>query len=131
MIQVLVMENHNLFRIALQFAFSSYPNIHLAGDAGNGDDLLRLLAATPADVVLISVNPPDIGYAHIVRLLRRDYPAVKIFAFTNEDTYEILQSMIDAGIDGYVGKRHANGEILTKAIQTVAEGGIYEGKIEP
>jgi DNA-binding NarL/FixJ family response regulator len=55
MIKVLVLENHNLFRIALQFAFDSYPNIHLAGDAGNGDDLFRLLSNTPADVMLIGV----------------------------------------------------------------------------
>jgi DNA-binding NarL/FixJ family response regulator len=39
--------------------------------------------------------------------------------------------MIAAGIDGYIGKRYANGEVLVEAIRTVAEGGTFMGKIDP
>jgi len=129
MIQVIVVDDHRLFRVGLKAAFAtSHPDIRVAGEADCGEELFDVLASTPADLVLLDINLPDIGGADVARRLRSDYPAVKILAVSAENTSETIQAMLEAGIDGFVSKQKSDADELAEAIRTVMSGLEYFGR---
>jgi DNA-binding NarL/FixJ family response regulator len=129
MIQVIVVDDHNLFRAGLKTAFRyDFPDIQIVGDAKNGKELFGLLPGVAADLVLLDVNLPGESGVDIARRLRRDYPALKILTVSAENTGETVKAMIEAGIDGFVSKTQADHAELAEAIRTVAGGLEYFGR---
>jgi len=128
-VRVIVVDDHTLFRIGLKAAFhAGYSEIEVVGEADCGNALFRLLATTPADLVLLDINLPDMGGVEIARRLRHDYPALKILAVSAENTAETVKAMIDAGIDGFITKQKSDADELAEAIRTVMSGLEYFGR---
>ena len=129
MIRVIVVDDHRLFRIGLRAAFESqHPDMLIVGEADCGEDLFRVLASTPADIVLLDINLPDMWGVEVARRLRNEYSAVKVLAVSAEDTAETIQAMLEAGIHGFVSKRNGDANELAKAIHTVVGGVEYFGR---
>jgi DNA-binding NarL/FixJ family response regulator len=120
-----------IFGCGIKTVVETLPDFRVAGEATGVAGLLRILVHTPADMVVIGVNPPDNrDDIDAVCLLREMYPHIKILAAANEDTACAVQSMMEAGINGYIGKRQAGAAELEKAIRIVAAGGEYIGTID-
>ena len=129
MIQVILVDDHRLFRLGLQAAFQhGYPDICLCGEASSGAELFELLGSTPADLVLLDINLPDMCGVDVARRLRHDYPAVKILAISGDNTAQTVQSMLEAGIDGFISKQNGDFDELAQAIRTVKSGLDYFGR---
>ena len=129
MIRVIVVDDHRLFRIGLKAAIhADFHDISIEGEAENGKELFGILASLSADVVLLDINLPDIGGAEIACRLRREYPALKILAVSAENTAETIESMLEAGIDGFISKQKGDIDELAEAIRTVAGGLEYFGR---
>ena len=128
MIRLIVVDDHRLFRIGLKAAFESLPDILVAGEADCGNELFRILASTPADLVLLDINLPDMWGVDIARRLRSEYPDMKILAVSAENTAETIQAMLEAGIHGFISKRNGDANELAEAIRTVMSGVEYFGR---
>ena len=129
MIQVIVVDDHSLFRKGLRLAFKyEYTDICLAGEAETGDDLFGILRDTPADLVLLDINLPGMGGVEIARRLRSDYPDVKILAISAENTAETVKAMLEAGIHGFISKQRGGDDDLAEAIRSVMSGLDYFGR---
>ena len=128
-IQVIIVDDHRLFRMGLKIAFrSDHPDICVTGDADSGETLFALPALATADLVLLDINLPGMGGAEVSRRLRREYPAVKILAISAENDAETIQTMLEAGIDGFISKQHGDPDELADAIRTVMSGLEYFGR---
>jgi DNA-binding NarL/FixJ family response regulator len=128
-IQVIVVDDHDLFRVGLKATFHcNHPDICVVGEADCSDALFRVLPATDADLVLLDINLPDVGGVEIARRLRRDYPQVKILAVSAENTAETVKAMLDVGINGFITKQKSDANELSEAIRTVMNGLEYFGR---
>ena len=126
---MIIVDDHTLFRVGLKTAFEyGYPDICVAGEADCGEAFFALLPSTPADIVLLDINLPDIGGVEIARRLRRYYPHVKILAVSAENANETIREMLEAGVDGFVSKQKCNTDELAHAIRTVMNGLEYFGR---
>jgi DNA-binding NarL/FixJ family response regulator len=129
MIQVVIVDDHNLFRKALKTTIKwEYSDLALAGEAETGEELFDVLASTPADIVLLDINLPDIPGVEIAKRLRRDYPDMKILAVSAENTADTIQAMIEVGIDGFISKQQGDFDELANAIRTIMSGSEYFGR---
>ncbi|MCL1974250.1 MAG: response regulator transcription factor [Bacteroidetes bacterium] len=129
MIQVIVVDDHPLFREGLIMTFRfAYPDISVSGEADCGKALFELLPSTPADLVLLDFHLPDMDGAEIARRLRATYPALKILAVSAENSAQKVQEMLEAGIDGFISKQQSHSDELAQAIRTVAGGIEYYGR---
>jgi DNA-binding NarL/FixJ family response regulator len=129
MTNVIVVDDHPLFRIGLKATFrENHPDIRLAGEADCGKALFRLLETTTADVVLLDINLPDMNGVDIARRLREEYPLLKILAISAENTAGVVKSLLDVGIDGFISKRQGGTAELSEAIRTVMSGMEYFGR---
>jgi DNA-binding NarL/FixJ family response regulator len=131
MVRIVILENHPTYSEGLRYFITTLPDFSVVGVARTGSDFFRLLAGTPADLALVGVNLPDSNNcADVARRLRKTYPAMKIFAIANEDTRPIVQSMMKAGINGFIGKRQVKVNEFEKVIRKIAAGEQYIGRID-
>ena len=129
MIRLVVFETYPLFHLGIKVALKG-DNIYIAGNASDVATLFPLLTGTPAEVILLGVNPCDDNISvDVARRIRHDYPMLKILAFADEGTEKTIRLMMEDGINGFIGKWQANCYELGKAIQKVASGEEYIGKI--
>ena len=129
MIQIIIVDDHRLFRMGMKTIFESrHPDIQVAGEAECGKELFAVLNSTSADLILLDINLPDMSGAAIARRLHQDYPTVKILAVSAENTAETIESMLEAGIDGFIGKQTGDADELAAAIRTIMDGLEYFGR---
>ena len=121
-----------MFGEGLKHFFRTIPDFRVVCQERTGDGFFGTLASQPADIALVNANLPDVNNcADIVQRLRKDYPATIIFAMANEGTGAIVQKMMKAGMNGYIGKREAKLATLENLMRKVATGERYIGSVEP
>lgn len=121
---VFLADDHMVVREGLKSLVNAQPDMHVVGEADNGDAAWRAACQLGPDVVVMDVSMPDMSGAEATELLRRECPRVKILALTVYEDRSYLRQMLDAGASGYVLKRAVTDE-LVRAIRTVAAGGSY------
>ena len=129
MVRVIIVDDHRLFRMGIKSVFETrHPDIQVAGEADCGKELFAVLDSTPADLVMLDINLPDMRGAEIAGRIHREYPAIKILAVSAENTVETIESMLEAGIEGFVSKQKGDADELAVAIRTITDGLEYYGR---
>jgi DNA-binding NarL/FixJ family response regulator len=129
MTSVIIVDDHELFRMGMKAMLASKEGILVAGEAGSGEELFLLLQSTTADVVLLDIIMPGMNGVEIARLLKKKYPAMKILILSSENSRDVIGDLMEAGIDGFISKQRSEGENeLAEAIRSVASGLEYYGK---
>jgi len=100
----------------------------VVGEAGSGKALFVLLETTKADIILLDIGLPDISGVEIARRLRKEYPEIKILIFSVENSFKVVQSLINIGIDGFISKLQSSDDDLIVAIHSIMNGLEYFGK---
>ncbi|TLM90546.1 response regulator [Hymenobacter jeollabukensis] len=121
MIRLLLVDDHTIIRDGIQALLADVPDFQVVGQARNGRELLDMLPATPADVVLMDLNMPGVSGFEAVPLLREQFPQVRVLILSMLDHEKYVQQVLEAGALGYVLK-NASKEEIVHAIRTVAAG---------
>ena len=128
MINAILVDDHALFRLGVKYAIkSSHTDICIVGEADCGSALFRLLETLAPDIILLDILLPDTTGIEIARRLRKEYPAIKILAISAENTTEVVQEMLDIGIEGFISKRQGSADDIAEAIRTIMNGFEYYG----
>jgi len=124
MIRILVVEDHEYFRIGLRDVFSSRVDMEIAGEAANGQDALALLRKESFDVALVDVTLADMSGIDVLTRARAMCPdmAILIVSGYPEDQYAI--NVLKAGASGFVPK-DAPAEDLVTAVVAASQGRRY------
>lgn len=123
-IKIIIVDDHEIFRNGLKMVLGRMKHIDIVGEASNGQEFLDLIRTTSADVVLMDIEMPLMnGIDATIRAIK-EQPKLNILALTmfNDDDY--IQSMMDAGVRGFLIK-NVSKDMLDKAILTVYRGGTY------
>jgi two-component system, OmpR family, KDP operon response regulator KdpE len=84
------------------------------GEAGTGEDALRVVREASTDVILLDVNMPGMGGIEACRRIRSASPGVGIVMLTVRDAEEDTVAALDAGADDYVTKPFRARELLAR-----------------
>ena len=121
MIQVLLIDDHALVRAGIRQLLLKAQGIDVIGEAGSGEEGVKLTRELHPNVVLLDFKLPDItGLEVIARLLRID-PHLKIIMLSSAINDLFPLRSLDAGARGYLTK-NATKEELVRAIYAVAAG---------
>jgi DNA-binding NarL/FixJ family response regulator len=122
-VRVLVVDDHPLYREGLTAALAAAADVEVVGEAGDGAEALRLVAADPPDVVLMDLHMPGMSGVEATRQLRDTQPAVAVLVLTMLDGDDAVFAAMRAGARGYLLKGAGRDEI-TAAIAAVARGEV-------
>jgi DNA-binding NarL/FixJ family response regulator/DMSO/TMAO reductase YedYZ heme-binding membrane subunit len=121
MIRVLIVDDLNLICKALESMFETVPDIEIVGFAHHGKEAIAQIPQLKPDVALIDILMPVMGGIEATKEITKQFPDVKVIAFsTFEDDPTIIEA-IKAGAQGYLTK-NMSVEDLTSAIRAVHGG---------
>ena len=58
-IHIIIADDHQLFRNGLKILLNAFPEFEVTGEASNGEEFLKILKNTQADVALMDINMPE------------------------------------------------------------------------
>lgn len=101
-----------------------FENLHCAGEAGSGEELMDVLKQIVPDVILMDLKMPGMDGIAATTEVRRLYPAVKIIVLTMYDDEQYIMHILDIGANAYLVKNTDPTEIA-KAMSSVIENEYY------
>ncbi len=124
MINVMLVDDHDLVRSGIKRMLSDVSGIKVIVEAGSGEEAVKLGRKYKPDVVLMDVKMPGIGGFEATRKLLRIDPDVKILVITvcTNDLYPAR--LLQIGASGYLTKM-TTVEELVQAIRAVHAGQRY------
>ena len=123
-IKLFIVDDHEIFRNGLKMILGRLKHIDIVGEAANGNEFLDVIKTTACDVVLMDIEMPVMNGIDATTQAMKEHPGLKIIALTMFQEDDYIQSMMDAGVRGFLIK-NVNKETLDKAILTVYRGGTY------
>ncbi len=118
-IRVVIADDHRVVRDGLSYLFSHEPGIDVVGEAGDGEQALRVVAATRPDVLLLDLLMPRLdGHGVLAALGDLPHqPAVVVLTSITDD--EHLVRALHAGATSYLLKT-ASADDVVAAIHAAA-----------
>ncbi|MCO6004299.1 response regulator transcription factor [Actinoallomurus purpureus] len=120
-IRVMLVDDQELVRAGFRMVLDAQPDLEVAGEAGDGEQALRVLQGTSADVVLMDVRMPRMDGIEATRRICALPDAPKVIILTTFDLDEYAFAALKAGASGFLLK-DAGPTQLIEAMHAVCSG---------
>jgi NarL family two-component system response regulator LiaR len=120
-IRVLLVDDHAVVRSGLGAFLLAFEDLELVGEAGSGEEAVRLCQQLAPDVVLMDLVMPKMDGAAATRAIRERCPQIQVIALTSFKEKELVQGALEAGAIGYLLKNVSAGQ-LADAIRAAHAG---------
>lgn len=124
MINVVIAEEHQSLIDGIKIFLEYEEDINVVGEANDGERLLETVRLKKPDVVLTDIRMPKMDGITATRLLKKEFPACKVIAFSMFEQDEAITQMQEAGASGYIMK-NSSLKIVLAAIRAVMNGEEY------
>lgn len=125
--KILIVDDHEVVRDGLKNIFTSLDNISVTGEAGNGEDAVKMYSSLKPDLVIMDISMPGMNGIEATRIIKEKDPEAKILILTMHDNQEYLNQIIRSGAKGFILKNTDKEELLD-AVKTVASGDNFFSK---
>lgn len=127
-IKLALADDHTLFRESLKNYLTQQKNFNVILQAADAHELLNKLKKTQVDILLTDVFMPLVSIHDSLKVIRAEYPEMKIIVLSISTDLQLINDLMDIGIQGYISKSD-NLEELIQAIIAVSEDRIYRNKL--
>lgn len=124
MINVLLVDDHDLVRLGIKRLLADAKGITVIGEAETGEEAIKLAKELSPNIILLDANMPGIGGLEACRRIIRQNPDIKIIALTVHSDEPYPSRFLQAGASGYLTKGTGVNEMV-KAIRQVNSGQRY------
>jgi len=123
-IRVIIADDHAVVRQGIRTVLEDMPGLEVLAEAGDGEEVLGLLADHEPDLLLLDISMPRKTGLEVAKELRSRGSDLGILVLSMHDNPEYVLEAVRAGADGYILKDVGPSE-LRDAVQAVAEGREY------
>ena len=120
-IRVVIVDEHEMVVNSLKIMFENLSGIEIIGRAVNGAEAIDQAGELLPDVILMDINMPVMDGLPATRLIRKEYPQIKVVILTASTLEADKQAALEAGAHSYVRKEGSSLE-LVEAIRKVVSG---------
>lgn len=124
MINVFLVDDHELVRTGIKRLLEDVRGIKVVGEADSGESAVQWCRNNDTDIVLMDMNMPGIGGIEATRRLLRLNPDVKVIVISIHGEEPYPTKVMQAGAAGYLTKGAAPMEMIN-AIRQVKTGQRY------
>lgn len=124
-LQVLLADDHALFRDGMRYVLQQLSDEVTIIDAGNFADALALATANPSlDLALLDLNMPGSDGVTSIRIFHQRFPGIPLVVVSGSDQRTDIEWVMEYGAMGFISKM-SSGKIMVNALRMVLDGGIY------
>lgn len=120
-IRVIIVDDHVMVRSGLRLFLLAFEDLKLVGEAGNGDEAIRICYREKPDVVLMDMVMPVMDGVRATREICSQFPRTRVIGLTSFYEPEMIQNMLDAGAVSFLLKSISAAE-LAQAIRDTNNG---------
>jgi DNA-binding NarL/FixJ family response regulator len=124
--RIVLADDDALFRPLLKRLIACGPGLEVAGEAGDGIELIALLGdlRLAPQMAVLDITMPNLGGIDTTSRVKAAYPGLKILIVSIHREPEYVREAVSAGADGYVLKEDVDIELFP-AIEKIRLGGAY------
>ncbi|MFJ5921375.1 response regulator [Kitasatospora sp. NPDC092948] len=120
-VRILLVDDQPLIRAALSMVVKDAPDLEIVGEAGTGDEAVRLALDLTPDVIVMDIRMPGMDGIEATRRITSGPSTAHVLVLTTFDDDDYVYGALRAGASGFLVKDMALEDILA-AIRVVATG---------
>jgi two-component system nitrate/nitrite response regulator NarL len=120
-------EDHQMLIDGVKAFFEYDEDYNIIGSANDGLELVRLVKLKQPKLVITDIRMPIMDGVQATRIIKQEFPHIKVLAMTMFDQPEAIRQMLEAGASGYILK-NSGIKMLSEAIETVSRGDTFFDK---
>jgi DNA-binding NarL/FixJ family response regulator len=123
-IRIVIADDHAIVREGLKRIVSSIADMEVAGEAGNGTEVMQRVRELAFDVLVLDLSMPGRSGMELIKLARAEKPQLRILVLSMHQELQYAVRAIKNGASGYLTKESAPAQ-LEQALRKVASGGAF------
>lgn len=120
-ISILLADDHPLIRQALRSVLERESDFLVIGEAGDGEEAVKLASQSMPDVVIMDISMPKLNGIEATKQIKKVCPRTAILVLTVHGESEHIFSILAAGAAGYLTKEVFGPEVI-HAVRGLAAG---------
>lgn len=120
-VRVLIVDDQSLIRDGLKTVLDLETNIRVCGVARNGVEAVGMISSLKPEVVLLDIRMPEMDGVQCTRVIKTDFPEIKVLMLTTFDDEEYIMNALAFGASGYILKDIEMNKLI-EAILDVSQG---------
>ncbi|WP_309642039.1 response regulator transcription factor [Flavobacterium sp.] len=124
MTTIVIAEDHQSLIDGIKLSLEYEDDISVVGEANDGELLVDLVRRKQPQVVITDIRMPKCDGISATRIIKKEFPHIKVIAFSMFDQSEAVNQMKLAGATGYIMKNSPLKK-LVEAIRMVAKGETF------
>ena len=124
-ISLAIVDDHQIVIDGLKSLLEGHPDFVVKIESNHPEMMEGILAKNKVDILLTDIMMPIMNGAQLAKMVKINYPKIKILALSMSGQGDLVNQMIDdSDIAGYVLKNLGKQELIT-ALEKIAGGGVY------
>jgi DNA-binding NarL/FixJ family response regulator len=129
-VTVIVADDQSAVREGLVLLLGTLPGIVVAGEAGDGNAAVDLVAAVRPQVALMDLNMPGCDGVTATRRITAEHPGTRVVVLTTYADDESIIGALQAGALGYLTKDATRAEIGRAVVAAAAGQAILDPAVQ-
>jgi two-component system response regulator DegU len=129
-IKIAVVDDQQLFRKGLIALIKEFEDIEVIIEAASAMELMEKLTLQRPDLVLLDYKMPIMNGLQTTRMIREEYPGIKILILTMFDEGSIITDLVEKGVNGVLLKG-CEIELLIEAIHMIRDNNYFFNEYFP
>jgi DNA-binding NarL/FixJ family response regulator len=123
-LRIIIADDHPLLVDGVIRVLSEIEDVEMLEPVGNGRQLMTVLRTMRVDLVLLDLHMPHMDGIETLKILRTEFPALKVLVFTNYSQPKLLIEVKMLGAKGYLLK-NSTSTTLKEAVRALSAGGSW------
>jgi two-component system, response regulator YesN len=121
-VRILIVDDEPLVRIGIKSAIDwEAQGVDIVGEAGDGEEALRMITETEPDVVLLDIKMPKMDGIEVLRAIKDRQLPVQAIVLSSFDDMTYVKEALKLGALDYFHKPDMNERELTAMLKSVRE----------
>jgi DNA-binding NarL/FixJ family response regulator len=117
-LRILIADDQEIVRVGLRSVFKVQPGLLVVAEAADGREAVEKAKTIKPDLVVLDTGMPTLNGVEAARQIIKRIPGVQILFFTTDDSDDLIQQSLEAGVRGFILKTDPTRDLLT-AVQAL------------